>query len=807
MRTFVQDVRYGLRMLARSPGFTAAALLTLTLGIGATAAIFSVVDAVLLRALPFRDPSRLVAVYEDVSHWGFPRNTPAPANYVDWKAQTQVFEDVAASVSQVYNLSGKGEDPEKLEGQKVTHNLFSLLGVTPELGRVFTSDEDRPGFQHVALLSHELWTRRFGADRKVIGREILLNNEKYSVIGVLPAGFHFEAKDEDIWTPVAFTAEQLANRGGHYLNVVARLQPGVSVEKANAALQVLLSTRKQQYPEDLRVMDRFFAEPLQFSYTYEVRSGLKVLMAAVGFILLIACANIANLLLSRAAGRQRELAVRTALGANRARLVRQLLTESVLLAAGGGVLGILLADWCFVFLKNLIPEELSRMIALTLDYRVLAFALAVSLASSVLFGLAPALQISGVDLNEVLKQGGRGNTGPRRSLFRSLLVIGEVALSLVLLVGSGLMIESFANLRGLNPGFRADHVLTMRLEVPDTKYGNFARRTQFFQNVLERVRAIPGVQAAGFTSALPLTWKGGTSGFTPEHVVLPPGLSNDANNRVVSPGYFEAMRIPLLMGRLIDQHDGPQAAPVVLINETMAKKFWRNQDPLGRRMQLHSNGTSWCQIVGIVGDVRQMGLNEPPRQEMYFPYWQAEKNWMTPRDLAIRTAGDPMALVTSVKSAIASIDHDQPISNIQPMDQWLDEEVASRQIQTTLLGSFAALALILACVGIYGVLAYVVTQRTPEIGLRVALGADSGSIFAAVARQGMSLAGIGIALGLAASLALSSLLQSLLFDVKPTNPATYLSASVVFTLVALLACYVPARRASKVDPLVALRYE
>jgi putative ABC transport system permease protein len=468
MRTFLQDIRYGLRILAKSPGFTAAALLTLMLGIGATAAIFSVVDAVLLRALPFRDPSRLVAVYEDISHWGFPRNTPAAGNYADWKAQTRVFEDVAATAFQVYNLSGKGEDPEKLEGEKATQNLFSVLGVTPELGRLFTADEDRPGFQHVALISHELWTRRFGADRKVIGREILLNNEKYTVIGVLPPGFHFEAKNGDIWTPMAFTPEQLTNRGAHYLNVVARLQPGVTVEKANAALQVLLKTRAQQRLEDLDVMDRFFAEPLQLSYTFEVRRGLIVLMAAVGFILLIACANIANLLLSRAAGRRRELAVRTALGANRSRLVRQLLTESALMAIGGGALGVLLADWCFVFLKNLVPEELSRMVALSMDFRVLAFTVTVSLACSVMFGLAPALQISGIDLNEVLKQGGRGNTGPRRSLFRSLLVIGEVALSLVLLVGSGLMIESFSNMRGLNPGFRADHVLTWRSPGPST---------------------------------------------------------------------------------------------------------------------------------------------------------------------------------------------------------------------------------------------------------------------------------------------------------------------------------------------------
>jgi putative ABC transport system permease protein len=806
MRTFLQDLRYGLRMLAKSPGFTAAALLTLTLGIGATAAIFSVVDAVLLRALPFRDPSRLVAIYEDDSHNGFPRNTPAPGNFADWKQQTQVFEDAAAIAWSVYNLSGKGEDPERLEGEKATYNLFSVLGVTPELGRVFTADEDRPGFQHVALISHELWTRRFGADRKVIGREILLNNEKHTVIGVLPRGFHFAATNGDIWTPMAFTSEQQVDRGSHYLYTVGRLQPGVTVEKANAALQVLLKTRARQYPDELRFLDRFVAEPLQTSYTFEIRKGLIVLMAAVGFILLIACANIANLLLSRAAGRRRELAVRTALGANRTRLVRQLLTESALMAIGGGALGILLADWCFLFLKNLIPEELSRTVALTLDFRVLAFTVAVSLACSLLFGLAPALQISGIDLNEVLKQGGRGNTGPRRSLFRSALVIGEVALSLVLLVGSGLMIESFSNMRGLNPGFQADHVLTMRLQVPSTKYGDFARRTQFFQTVLERVRTIPGVKVAGFTSALPLTWKGGTTSFTPEHIVIPRGLVNDANNRVVTPGYFEALRIPLRKGRLFDEHDGPNALPVALINETMARKFWQNMNPVGMRFQ-HNGSGPWIQIVGIVGDVRQMGLNELPRQEMYFPYWQAEKNWMVPRDLAIRTAGDPMALVASVKRTIASIDRDQPISDIKTMDQWLDEEVASRQVQTTLLGGFAALALVLACIGIYGVLAYVVTQRTQEIGVRVALGADSASIFRAVAKQGMSLAGAGIVLGVAASLALSHGLQSLLFDVKPTDPLTYLGAALVFALVASLACYIPARRAAQVDPLVALRYE
>ena len=805
MTTFVQDLRYGVRMLAKSPGFTLAALLTLTLGIGATAAIFSVVDAVLLRSLPFRDPDRLVAVYEDISKLGFPRNTPAPGNYADWKAQNQIFEDAAAVVWQVYDLSGKGEEPEKLEGQLTTYNLFSLLGVKAELGRVFLPEEDRPGATHVALISHDLWTRRFASDRAVVGREILLNNEKYTVVGIMPEGFHFPVKETEVWTPAAFTASQLMNRSDHYLRVFARLQPGVSVEKANAQLSVLLDGLKTQHP-DVREIDRFYAEPLQLSFTYRVRRGLIVLLAAVGFILLIACANIANLLLSRSNARRREIAVRAALGAGRWRIVRQLLTESALIALSGGALGILLADWCFLFLKNLIPEDLSRTIALTLDLRVLAFAVIISLVSSILFGLAPALQVSSFDLNDVLKQGGRGSSGARRKSFRDLLVIGEVALSLVLLIGSGLMIQSFTNLRGLNPGFQTDHVLTMRLEIPRTKYAIFSSRTKFFQNVLDRVRALPGVKVAGFTSALPLTWKGGTTSFAPEHRIVKEGIITEANNRVVSPGYFEAMRIPLRKGRLIDERDGPQTPPVVVINETMAKTFWPNEDPLGQRLQFSHRGP-WIQIVGIVGDVRQMGLDEPPRQEMYYPYWQAEHNWMVPRDLVIRTAGDPLAMIGPVRQAVAAIDRDQPISDIKTLDGWLDEEVASRQVQTTLLGGFSALALILACIGIYGVLSYVVTQRTQEIGVRIALGADRGDIFGTVTRQGMALVAIGIGSGLVASLAVSRVLRNLLFDVKPTDPMTYLAAAAVFTVVALLACYVPARRAARIDPIVALRYE
>jgi putative ABC transport system permease protein len=809
MRTLIQDLRYGLRLLARSPGFTAIALLTLMLGIGATAAIFSVVDAVLLRALPYREPQRLVSVFEDDSEIGFPRNTPAPGNYADWKAQTQIFEDAAASSGRIYNLTGDRGDPEKLDGAAVTQNLFSVLGTKPDLGRVFLPEEDRPGAVHVALIGHGLWMRRFGGDPSLVGRAILLNSEKYTVVGVMAAGFAYPFGNDDLWTPMALTQGQLSDRGSHYLQVVARLRAGVTPAQANAELQVLCKRLARAYPDTNAGISRFFAEPLQDTYTHDARTGLIVLMAAVGFILLIACANIANLLLSRATGRQREIAVRTALGAARGRIVRQIFTESVLLAVGGGLLGILLADWCFLFLKNLIPEDLARSASLTLDPRVLAFAVAISLASSFLFGMAPAFEVSRIDLTDVLKEGGRGSVGPRRGKLRNLLVIGEVALSLILLVGAGLLLESFARLRVLDPGFRADHVLTVRLDVPRSRYGDFAKRSEFFDGVLERVRGLPGVKTAGFTSALPLTWDGGTNGFTPEGMVLRPDVTYDANDRVVTPGYFEAMRIPLRRGRLFDRADGPDAPPVALINETMARKFWPNQDPVGKRFKFGdpADKTPWCLIAGIVGDVRQMRLNEPSRQEMYFPHWQSKDNWMVPRDLVIRTSGDPLGVAGAVRQAVWLIDRDQPVSDVMTLDGLLDQEVAQRRVQAALLGGFAALALILACVGIYGVLSYLVTQRTQEIGVRVALGANAADVFRTVAGQGMALVGLGIAAGLAGTLALSRLLASLLFGVHATDPLVYFGAVAAFAAVALLACYFPARRAARVDPMVALRYE
>ncbi len=807
-------------MLIKAPGFTTVALLTLMLGIGATAAIFSVTDAVLLRNLPFRDPDRLVSVFEDAGEAGFPRNTPAPGNYAEWNRQTQIFAGVAAMALGNYNLTGQGGPPEKLNRVESTQNLFSVLGVKAMLGRVFLPEEDRPGAHHVVLISDRLWRGRFGSSRTLVGHDILLNGDKYTVIGVMPPGFEFPKKDIDVWAPIAFTAKQLAERDSHYLHVVARLQPGVTIARANSELAVLERQMKHADPKADQWTRRFFVEPLQDTYTRDVHRGLLILMAAVGFILLIACANVANLLLSRAASRSREIAVRTALGAGKRRIVRQLLTESALLALGGGVLGLLIANWCFVFLKNLIPQDLTPLVSLSLSLPVLAFATAVTLLSSFLFGLAPAMQAAKVDLNEVLKEGSRGNAGTRRKLFRNTLVIGEVALSLTLLIGSGLLLKSFANLRGLDPGFQPGHLLTMQLVIADTNFAdimdspaarsrNFLQRSQFFERLLDRIKTLPAVQSAGVTSALLLTWPGGTNSFTPEGIRLVPKLTYDANNRVVTPGYFETMRIPLKKGRLFSDRDGQGAPLVAIINEKMARTYWPNQDPVSKRFKFGSPDEKmpWVRIVGVVGNVRQMALNEPPRQEMYFPYWQAEDNWMIPRDLVIRTSGDPMSLAGAVRQAVWSINPNQPVSNVMTLDDLLGQQVTQLWIQAVLLGGLAALALILACVGIYGVLSYLVSQRTREIGVRVALGANKADVFRTTAAEGMLLAAIGVLAGIAGSVALSSSLGSLLFGVKSMDPTTYFAAVLVFAAVAFAACCIPAWRPARVDPMVVLRYE
>jgi predicted permease len=571
---------------------------------------------------------------------------------------------------------------------------------------------------------------------------------------------------------------------------------------------------RQQHLDIMRFVDGFVAEPLQQTYARDVRGGLIVLLTAVAFILLIACANIANLLLSRAGLRGREIALRGALGATRSRIMRQLLTESALLAAAGGVLGVLLAHSGFSVLKNLIPADLSRTISLTLNLSVLGVVILISFASAFLFGLAPALRMSKTDINDSLKEGGRGSVGMRGRTFNHLLVTGEIALCLMLLVASGLLLETFVNLRHTDPGLRSDHVLTVGIPVSRTSNPDFNRRSQFFQSVLERVRALPGVTSAAFTSVLPLTWQSAMAGFSGMAGFLPEGSANPdmsygALDRVVSPGYFETMRIPLVRGRLFDDRDGTSAPLAAIVNGTMARAFWPNQDVIGKRFSfIATHGrTYWIQIVGVVGDVKELRLNEPAKPEMYFPYWQAEGNYMGPSTLVIRTTSDPMSLANAARHAVWSVDPDQPVSDIMTMDDVLDREVEPRWAQAMLLGGFAALALALACVGIYGVMAHFVTQSNHEIGVRMALGARPGSVLRLVLGRGAILAVAGVAAGMCGALAATQLMRGLLYGVGPTDPTTVAGAAVLLTVVALAACYVPARRAAKVDPMVALRYD
>jgi putative ABC transport system permease protein len=802
MHTLLQDFRYGCRLLVRSPGFTLVAVLALALGIGANTAIFSLVDAVLLRPLPFRDPARLAVVWEEASFVGFPRNTPAVANFVDWKKRNHVFEDMAAIDYRTFNLTGTGE-PDQIAACAVTANLFPMLGVQPVLGRSFTPADDTPNANSVAVISHGLWKRRFGGDPGLVGKTILLNGAKFNVAGIMPAAFHFPERRIDVWVPIAFTPQQLTVRTAHYLTVFARLKRGVSWRQAQSDMRQVAEQIARDYPREAARIGAVVV-PLHEQMAEGLGTALMVLLVAVGFVLLIACANVANLLLSRAAARRREIAVRTALGAGRMRIVRQLLTESVLLAAIGGSAGALLAIWAFEFLSKLIPDGITATLAP--DTRVLLFTLVLSLVTGALFGLAPALGASRLDLNAALKQGGRASVGATRGL-RGVLVITEVALSVVLLIGAALLIQTFARLRGIDPGFRAENLLTLSTSLPRARYSDPVKGAAFIEGVLARVRSLPGVISAGYTRVLPLLQKGGTRGFTIEgRPPITSGLVNDANFRPVSTGYLATMRIPLRRGRYLEDSDGPQAALVAVINETMARQFWPNEDALGKRFKYGppQSAEPWTTIVGIVGDVKQMGLDVPARAEMYVPYRQMTS---APRDLAIRVAGNPLALAEAVRREIRAVDPEQPVANIRTMEDILDEEVSHRRVQTTLLGAFAALALVLASVGIYGVLSYAVAQRTQEIGLRMALGAQRRQVLRMVLRQGLRLAVVGAAIGIAAGLGLTRLMSSLLFGVGATDPVTFVAVPLALIAVAAVASGIPALRATRVDPMSALRYE
>ena len=807
MRALFQDIRYGLRMMAKNPAFTFFVVAVLALGIAGNTAIFSVANAVLVRPLPYRQADRLVMVWEDASSYGFPRDTPAPGNFADWKARNQVFEDMAASsFSGSFNLTGEG-NPEEIPGDFVTANLFSVLGARPALGRDFSASDDIPGAPRVVILSQGLFRRRFGSDPQIIGKRIWLNYEKYDVIGVMPRGFQFPDRDPQLWAPVQFTPAQLANHGNHHLRVVARLKPGVSLKVANANLAAIAKQLEQENPSSNAKVGAF-AVPLREELAGKTRPALLVLIGAVCFVLLIACANVANLLLARASGRRREIAMRLTLGASRTRIARQLLTESLLLAGFAGVAGLILSTFANQFLASLIPAGIAPMSGAGVDSNVLVATLIVTVATGILFGILPALRVSGLDLVTSLKQGGRSGIGSGRRL-RDALVVSEVALAIVLLAGAALMLRSFEKLLHLDPGFRADHVLVVRTPLPRQKYEAFAPRAAFYTSVLTRVARLPGVAAVGYTTWVPLTNSGGATGISVEGRPQPaPGEIPIPNCRIISDDYIRALGMKLVAGRGLDERDGTAAPPVALINQTMARNLWPGENAIGRRFKQGSylEQSPWITIVGIVGDVHQAGLDSPARPEMYLPYLQQDFGF-EPEYLVVRTIGDPMRIADAVRQQVWAVDKEQPVAGAMPLEDLVGDTLAPRKTQAGLLSGFAFLALLLAALGIYAVLSFAVTQRTQEFGVRMALGAEPSDVLRMILSQGARLFILGAIIGLAAAFALSRTLEHLLYGVSATDPASFTLVTLLLAGITLLACYFPARRAMRVDPMIALRYE
>ena len=808
MNTLLQDLRYALRTFLRNPVFFIFAVAVLALGIGANTAIFTVAYNVLLRPLPYRNANRLVMVWEYSPAFGFPQDTPAPGNFASWKAQNNVFADIAALSGTQFDFTGQG-NPEQFDAARITANMFPLLGVKPMLGRNITPGEDKPGANHVVIVSHGVWMANFGGDSQIVGKQIWLSNTQYTIIGVMPRGFIFPDRETQIWSPEGFSAEDLADHDSHYLNVFARLKDGVSLQQANADLSLIAQRLQKQFPKTNAKVGAY-AIPLRDHLAGSSRLAAMILLGAVGFVLLIACANVANLLLARAAGRQKELAMRMALGAGRARIIRQLLTESILLSVIASGVGLVLALWGTPFLANLVPQDLAPLAGSGVNAWVLSFLVAISILCGVLFGLAPALRVSRLDLVTAIKQSGAGSgIGSSATRMRDLLIVAEVALALILFSGATLMVRSFINVRDLDPGFRPAHVLAVETDLPYPKYKDPALRHAFYKQVLNRINHFPRVVAAGCTTWLPLTNFGGAPGMITIEGRPKPRLGEVVipNGRMINDKYIQAVGMKLIEGRTFDSRDAAGTQPVALINQTVAKTFWPGQDPVGMRFKSSddSDPKPWITIVGVVGDVHQAGLDQPPRPEIYYPYDQHD--FFAPDYLAVRTTGDPMAIANAVREQVWAVDKDQPVTHVMPLEQMLADYLAPRKLQSSLLGGFAGFALLLATLGIYSVLAFSVAQRTQEIGVRVALGAQQRDILHNILSQGLKLAGIGVVIGVAGALALSQLLSTLLFGVSATDPLTLAGAVVVLFAVALAACYIPARRAMKVDPMVALRNE
>jgi putative ABC transport system permease protein len=788
-------------MLLKNPGFAAIAVIALALGIGANTAIFSVVNTILLRSLPYDDPDRLMVVKENKLPQ-FPEFSVSPGNFLDWQKQNGSFEKLAAVQGSSYNLVTGDAEPERLDGARVSAGLFEMLGVKPVQGRTFLEEEDQPGHQNVVVLSSNLWKRRFGSDSNIIGQSITMSAASYTIIGIMPTSFQFPDRDIDLWTPIAFTAAQAQQHGSHYVLVIGRLKPGVTTEQARTEMSAIAARLAEQYPNSNAGWSTIVV-PMQEFEVRDIKPALLVLLGAVALVLLIACANVANLLLARSTARQKEIAIRTALGASRSRVVRQLLTESVLLAVVGGGAGLLLAAWGTRSLLALAPEDLPRVKDVALDGRVLGFTLLVTLITGIVFGLVPALQASRPNLNETLKEGGRGTTGGHHRV-RSSLVITEVALALVLLVGAGLLIRSFIRLQQVNPGFNTKNAMSANVALPGRKYPNSDQYLSFFTQLIEKIGALPGVVAVGASQSLPIQGDY-IVGFTIQgRPPNPPGEDKSTNYYAVTPDYFKAMGIPLLRGRLFTEQDSRNAPRVAVINETMARTYFSDEDPIGKGINLSQGQEGFREIVGIVGDVKQYGLAQPSTLQTYEPYLQMPFSGVT---LVVRTEGNPTALSGPIRSEVFALDKEQPVSRIRTLNQIVSGSVQQQRFTMLLLGVFAAVALILAAVGLYGVMNYAVTQRTHEIGIRMALGANTGNVLRLVVGHGMLLALIGVAIGLGGAFAFTRLMSKLLFAVSTTDSVTFAGISVLLTGVALVACLVPARRATKVDPMVALRHE
>jgi len=807
MQKLWQDLRYGVRMLYKNRGFTSVALLALALGIGANTAIFSVVNSVLLRPLPFRDPQRLIMIWENYQQRGGPeREWAAPADFRDFRDQAQSFEHVAALVGWGPTLTGQDE-PEDLQGAAVSHDTFAMLGVEPALGRAFTADEDRAGAERVAVLSHNLWQRRFGSDPAIVGKNLTLGGESYTVIGVMPRGFSFPIlKDTEIWRPItsALAAIPGCDRGCVILRVIAKLNPGVTLEAARAEMTALTSRLAEQYPESNKGVGATLV-PLHEQLVGDVRPAMLVLLGAVGLVLLIACANVANLLLARAAAREKEVAIRAALGASRARLIRQHLTESLVLAMIGGAVGLLLAFWIVDLLVSFAPKGTPRLDEIAIDPIVLAFTCGVALLTGLVFGLAPALLSSRTNFNSALKEGGRDTSASSRGArVRSALVVSEVALALMLLVGAALLIKSFVNLQRVNPGFNPKDVVRVDVGLPRTRYPERNQSATFYKQLLDRIAALPGIQSAGAVSNLPLSGGGTDSDFGIEgRAPAEPGQNPVAWYSSVTPGYFRAMGIRLLRGRVFTEADNADAPKTVLISETMARRYFPDEDPVSKRL-VFGGGSDPREIVGVISDVKFFGLNLDARPSMYFPHAQTPARGMS---LVVRTQGDPLTLAAAIRGQVSALDRDLAVSNVMTMEQLVGVSLAEPRFTLLLLGAFAAVAMLLSAIGVYGVVSYSVTQRSHEIGVRMALGAQMSDVLKLVVGQEMTLVLGGVGLGLIAAFALSRVMESLLFGVSATDVTTFAFTSVILAGVALAACFIPARRALKVDPMVALRYE